>query len=141
MIVVRFGDERLPDRFWDKVTPEPNTGCWMWTAALSGGYGHVSIDGAIRLAHVLTRSLLGPIEDGLEVDHKCRNRWCCNPEHLEPVTHAENMRRSPTVGRQVRPDVCPAGHPYDAANTIAANDRRRRCRTCHRDRARARRAA
>lgn len=96
-----FGDARLPDRFWSKCVPEPNSGCWLWYGASARGYGYIQIKIAFRtykakIAHRHAyESLVGPIAPGLDLDHLCRNTACCNPAHLEPVTHAENMRRSP----------------------------------------------
>lgn len=67
-------------------------GCWNWTAALNAfGYGRFRGLLAHRVSY---ESLVGPIPDGLELDHLCRNRKCVRPEHLEPVTHDENYRRA-----------------------------------------------
>jgi hypothetical protein len=72
--------------------------CWLWPGALSGGYGHVTyrVDGERVDAklHVLVYELLvAPVEDGLLLDHRCRRRECCNPDHLEPVTSQVNVVR------------------------------------------------
>lgn len=82
---------------------DPDTGCWEWTGTKNkAGYGKVydpANDGKPRMeyAHrVSYREFVGPIPDGHHIDHLCRNHACCNPEHLEPVTHAENMRRGLT---------------------------------------------
>ena len=89
------------ERFDAKWTPEPNTGCWLWTGATTpGGYGRLTvgsqIDGTRRQVRAHRRSyerLVGPIPDGLDLDHLCRTPGCVNPEHLEPVTRRENIRR------------------------------------------------
>src|SRR5690606_13797613 len=80
----------LTDRFWKKVT-KTEADCWEWTGALnSRGYGCVGIDSKRYLTHrVAYEALVGPIPEGLTIDHLCRNKVCCNPAHLEPVTARE----------------------------------------------------
>lgn len=87
-------------RFWAKVDKDQvGTGCWEWTAYLAHGYGMFTSGTRLRgykghLAHRLVyQMLVGPIPEGLELDHLCRNTSCCNWQHVEPVTHAENIRR------------------------------------------------
>lgn len=73
---------------------EEETGCWVWQRSTSRGYGYVTRGGRCVPAHRwYYEHLVGPIPEGLELDHLCRNPPCVNPDHLEPVTHAENMRR------------------------------------------------
>lgn len=69
--------------------------CWWWTGNLDGkGYGRVTIDKEQKRAHRwVWEHLVGPIPDGLEMDHLCRNILCVNPDHLEPVTKSENQVR------------------------------------------------
>lgn len=74
---------------------EPNSGCWLWGGADHGsGYGHVRFNMRALFVHrVSYERHVGPIPDGMHIDHKCRNRGCLNPDHLEPVTPRENTRR------------------------------------------------
>ena len=94
------------------------TACWQWQGAFVNGYGKASIwsNGKslkVRAHRLAYEAFVGPIPDGLELDHLCRQRPCCNPEHLEPVTHLENLRR----GKPVHVTHCPRGHAYNAENT------------------------
>ena len=71
-------------------------GCWLWTGCTNrGGYGLTKFRGRTTGAHrAVYRLLVGPIPEGLDLDHLCSVRLCVNPAHLEPVTHAENVRRA-----------------------------------------------
>jgi len=88
------------DRFWSKVRLCPRDGCWLWTGAPNAdGYGRFQrrlATGVYRMvkAHRYAYELLvGPIPEGLTLDHLCLHRLCVRPSHLEPVTNAENVRR------------------------------------------------
>src|SRR4030095_828263 len=94
---------------------DPETSCWIWTRSkVKGGYGKVSFEGKRHLTHRLTyEHFKGPIPQGLEPDHLCRNRACGNPDHLEPVTHRVNSLRG--VGPSAKCAVqthCKHGHPF-----------------------------
>ncbi len=86
-------DHVLADRFWKKV--EKTSTCWIWTATTDdGGYGQFNDGGNTRLAHVVAwEEINGKVPNGFELDHLCRNHPCVRHDHLEPVTHAENVRR------------------------------------------------
>lgn len=94
----------LLDRFMDKVSPEPNTGCWLWIGALSlCGYSRIGLgghQGGMRPGHRIAWLLFrGEIPDGFEVAHKCDVRICVNPQHLWLATHADNMADMIRKGR------------------------------------------
>lgn len=98
-------------RLWPKV--RRGTGCWDWLATrTAAGYGQFwagrysptgqpLLDSAHRVVYEV---LVGPIPAGLEIDHLCRNTGCVNPEHLEVVTHAENVRRRELANPRQRTD-------------------------------------
>lgn len=109
-------------------------GCWLWTGAVQRskrtGYG---LDTTGRMAHRLVyEEFIGPIPDGLQLDHLCRVRHCVNPAHLEPVTHRENQLRGfGASGVNARKTHCIAGHAFDEGNTYRQTGNRRACRKCN----------
>ena len=85
-----------PERFWEKVDKAGQDECWLWTAnkTAPNGHGRFLGPGGQVMAHRFAYELLvGPIPEGLVIDHLCRVRLCVNPAHLEPVTAEENIRR------------------------------------------------
>jgi hypothetical protein len=74
--------------------------------------------------------LVGPIPEGLQIDHLCRVRHCVNPDHLEPVTNKENIRRGIVGMFHAKKTQCPAGHPYDRDNTRIGSNGSRNCKQC-----------
>lgn len=143
--------DKLPERIANKIMPEPNTGCWLWDAALTrGGYGCVGISkhkpnakgrSPVGRAHrVVYEILIGKIPDGLDLDHLCRVPSCVNPDHLEPVTRSVNLRRGigpeKNKARLAASISCKNGHPWNKDNTSFYVDRDgykiRVCKTCSR---------
>lgn len=136
----------LADRFHARYDVAAN-GCWIWRPPIArNGYGVLSGHDGVRpmAAHRVAYELLvGPISEGMEIDHLCRTPVCVNPAHLEPVTHAENMRRyhqwrRAAGGYQFPFTHCLRGHEYTAENTYIPPSRPRyyQCRQCIRDAAR-----
>jgi hypothetical protein len=125
-------------RFWSKVNK--TSSCWWWTKYIGAhGYGLFRLQRKSLLAHVLAYTAIrGDIQEGFELDHICHHRSCCNPNHLELVTHKVNC--SPDRGlhglRQTSQTHCPNGHEYIAGNLEKRKDGHRQCRICSRARAR-----
>lgn len=130
------------------------TPCWLWKASRQNkGYGqlmrHVNGKRKIHLAHRFIYELLvGPIASGMELNHICHQRGCVNPDHLEVVSHRDNMRaKGSNSGRSLRlvnamasaRRHCPQGHIFTEANTGRKRDGSRRCRACDREYAASRR--
>lgn len=120
------------ERFVAKV--DKTGSCWVWTAYRTArGYGRFNDGSRIVQTHRFAYELwVGPIPDGLELDHLCRNRSCVNPDHLEPVTGRENILRgvSPSAQHAAKTH-CPNGHPYSGENLYVAPGRHhRQCRAC-----------
>lgn len=111
--------------------------CWEWQGATTpNGYGkHLKRPGA---KHEMTHRIMWEhhndqiVPEGMQLDHICRNRKCCNPEHLEPVTPSENTKRQDHFNRNRT--HCPKGHEYTEENTRISPNGKRVCRACDRQR-------
>ena len=127
-------------RFWAKVDRRGPDECWPWLAgSLDGGYGvfHVVSLGSVKAHRMSYELLIGPIPEGLQLDHLRRNRGCVNPAHLDPVPNDINFRRGQSVSAlNATKTHCIRGHEFTAENTMWRPTRRgtteRRCRACHR---------
>jgi hypothetical protein len=141
----------LVERVKERSAPQPN-GCVHWTGHLNAnGYGKISVDKTMRLAHrALYQELNGKLPDDTLLDHTCHNedrscsggptclhRRCVNPEHLEPVSNKVNQERSinTAAGRSAIQNECARGHEYTPENTYTDKHGWKRCRTCDRRRA------
>lgn len=122
------------------VSPEPNSGCWLWTAYVTAsGYGKFGHHNAHRFSYQHFRGSA----DGMDVHHKCHVRCCVNPDHLEALPHVDNVlkpesrRRHIAHARSLDRSRCKRGHPMDEANTWVEKNGARHCRACRRKGARA----
>jgi hypothetical protein len=133
-------------RFMSKVIL--SDGCWGWsgstfTATRYCIFNVKMLDGVWRPTTAHRTSYIihkGPIPDGMEIDHLCRNRGCVNPHHLEAVTRRENMLRGASpMAAQAAQTHCVNGHPFDDVNTYyKPGTHKRECRICMRERDRRR---
>lgn len=91
--------DMLPPNASKRVAAHPDTGCWLWSGEVNrNGYGRVWVSGKRVMAHrAIYEAIIGGIPAGMVLDHLCRNRLCCNPLHLEPVTVRENTHRGEAV--------------------------------------------
>jgi hypothetical protein len=119
------------ERFEADYEPITESGCWLWTGVERNGkgYGRFFFDGKNRLAHRWSyEHFKGPIPKGLELDHLCRVRGCVNPDHLEAVTHKENVLRGNVAKSS---PTCRQGHLKEGRNLYTVpSTKARRCRTC-----------
>lgn len=128
-----LGNAPIEDRLNASITKRPS-GCWEWTGNLSpDGYGRIT---AVRYGYTMAavhRIMFerenGPIPEGMEVRHKCDNPPCCNPAHLEPGTHADNMCDMRERDRAKRAS-CKNGHPWSDEYVGYRPDGKRFCRVC-----------
>jgi hypothetical protein len=131
--------ERVAWLFWTKV--DATGDCWEWTRALAVGYGKCWDGDKPMLAHRWAyEHLIGPIPEGLVLDHLCRNRRCVNPDHLRVVTRkVNNLAGYSAHAQNARVRACPQGHEYTPQNTSmepSAHGQKRRCRECAREKIR-----
>lgn len=120
-----------------RISPEPNSGCWLWEAGWSSrGYGVFWVEQFEYKAHRIVYIIVkGSIPKGLELDHLCRNKCCCNPDHLEAVPHLVNVQRGDAgkkmAARRNTKTHCVNGHSF-AENSMVLRNGYRRCRACSR---------
>lgn len=121
-------------RFWSRVEPEPNSGCWLWSGTTYlGGYGRFTTEtrsqqAAHRWAYEHYR---GPVPSGLQLDHLCRVRCCVNPDHLEAVTARVNtLRGRGRTSQNAAKTHCVRGHEFTPENTRILVTGKRNCREC-----------
>lgn len=105
---------KIPRNVAEKIGPQTPSGCFPWMAAKTNGYGVVQYKGRVCRAHrIVYEAAIGPIQDGYEIDHACRNRACVNPDHLEAVPQfVNNMRSMSASAIHARQSHCLRGHPF-----------------------------
>lgn len=145
--MVGFARTPIEVRFWNQISPEPNSGCWLWAGAENGyGYGVLGKGGWSRhngavMAHRFSYTLhKGEIPNGYVIDHLCRNPCCVNPDHLEAVTEKVNINRGISAERIRKKFAsithCKNGHEYTEANTYrysSSGYQHRGCRACRKE--------
>ena len=130
----------LQERVMSRITIEDHgwhTPCWISTrAAHSNGYTKIGYRGTTWLTHRFAYTVfVGPIPEDLQLDHLCRVRACCNPDHLEPVTCRENLLRGDTLtAAEAAATTCINRHPFTPENTRMTRKGKRACRACDRTR-------
>ena len=103
--------------------------CWLWQGTTSSGYGRISVNAKRQSVHrVVWEALVGPIPDGMQMDHLCRIRNCVNPDHLDVVTHKENLRRGVAPSARTKA-YCLRGHSMSDCY-IDKKTGKRKCRQC-----------
>jgi len=137
--------ELIEDRIQRNSMTEPNSGCWLWLGWLNkNGYGRMKLGsekgGTMRqpMAHRASYEFYkGPIPEGMELDHICSVRCCVNPDHLEVVTHRENINLTVQRGRyrnqNMKKSHCKHGHEFTEENTYISKKNWRYCRTCRKE--------
>lgn len=123
------------ERFLEKIVIFEN-GCWNWEACKNQyGYGLIKIKKVSTLSHrFIYEYYYGQLCPDLEIDHLCRNRACCNPLHLDQVTHKVNLLRGDTINAiNARKTHCPQGHKYTSENTYIDYKNARRCKICRKE--------
>lgn len=121
------------DIFWGKAAVGAPEDCWPWQRSLRDGYG-VYWNGKKNVAaHRFAYSIAcGSLQDGLVIDHLCRNRACINPNHLRQVTNRQNLveNSEAAAAAGVAKTHCKRGHELSGANLRFNSSGTRRCRTC-----------
>lgn len=129
----------VKERFFNKYTVNPLTDCWEWNKPKKNGYGQFYHNGTMRRSHIFSYELYyGNVPEGMVLDHLCKNKACCNPDHLETVSQKTNVRRG-RAGESCKERAflqthCKRGHKFTVDNTYVSKVGARHCRACRTDR-------
>jgi HNH endonuclease len=128
--------EKIKKRLVKSLPGYAGSPCWEWTGGKTDGYGRIWDGKKMRPVHrVVYEFFRGKISGELVLDHLCRNRACCNPDHLQLVTNKENiLRGNGSPAQNSKKTHCPKGHPLSGDNlSFLSSKKQRRCVQCHRD--------
>lgn len=122
----------LLKKLYAKVIEDPKTGCLLWQGANGNGYGQIRINGRKYLTHrvSLTLKMGRQLHSDKVVDHLCNRPSCINPEHLEEVDFAENIRRAEPFRKSRIKSHCKRGHELSEDNSYYRKNGKRECRRC-----------
>jgi hypothetical protein len=127
MLTVKFN--LLPEGWRERICIEPNSGCWLWTGALTtGGYPKVQKRPKYLLGHRAIRELFFPPHRLLH--HTCETPLCVNPLHLLPVAHEEHKKLHNFVNQNFGKTHCIRGHPLSGENLYVTKRGARNCKLC-----------
>jgi len=122
--------DEIAERIEENYSPEPNSGCWLWTGDTQRGYPRICVSlVSFRVHRWVYENTAGRIPRGHVVHHKCGVKCCVNPDHLEAMSPRDHMGMHNTVDGR-----CKRGHPFTEENTFRRSDGRRTCLTCKRER-------
>jgi len=122
--------KNTPENVYSMISMPTMTGCWLWKGCTVKGYGHVGYERKYYRVHrlIFSWNTGKQIPDGCDLHHKCGNKSCCNPLHLEVLTKSQHSKIQPSTTKT----HCKHGHVYTEQNTGRTREGRRKCITCSR---------
>ena len=127
--MIRFDISALPEHLQRRIHPDPQNNCWICKCDPKNLYPRIFWNGRRYQVHrFVYQCLIGPIPEGKQMHHVCKNKHCCNPGHLEILTLREHLLKTPSTFKRL--SLCKKGHEFSQENTRIGPDGRRRCRIC-----------